>query len=332
MVRARVCCVTILFSIASAASADTFGVAENQFVIDFVAISGSSNPSSGSGIVAYDYRIAKCEVTNDQWSRFKTSLGVPITGYPLDAYDRDALWTGINMPANRISWYEAAQFINWLNTSTGHQAAYKFTGTQGTANYTLAVWSAAEAAGGTNLYRHKDAFYYLPTEDEWFKAAYWNGTTLQTWATTDNSQPIAGADSNYGQVQPVSGPWDVGSGAQELNGTFDMMGNIGEWMETPEDGDYQTDTSRLLRGGSFGSSSYALQSYGLYGFAYPDNQSNTYGFRVAANTPEPGALVLFSLGGLALIRRKPRRLLSGLWRGTSWEWLRQFLFRCYRPA
>ena len=25
--------------------------------------------------------------------------------------------------------------------------------------------------------------YYLPTEDEWVKAAYWNGTASQTYAT-----------------------------------------------------------------------------------------------------------------------------------------------------
>ena len=40
-----------------------------------------------------------------------------------------------------------------------------------------------DAAGGTNLYRHKDAMYYMPTEDEWVKAGYWNGTSLQTYAT-----------------------------------------------------------------------------------------------------------------------------------------------------
>jgi formylglycine-generating enzyme required for sulfatase activity len=97
-----------------------------------------------------------------------------------------------------VSWYEAAQFVNWLNTSTGHQAAYKFTGTQGQSDYALDTWSPAEAYGGTNLYRHKDAMYYMPTEDEWVKAAYWNGSSLQTWATPDDTQPIEGVEANYG--------------------------------------------------------------------------------------------------------------------------------------
>ena len=80
------------------------------------------------------------------------------------------------MPTNAVSWYEAAQFTNWLNASTDRQAVYKFVGTPGTNNYTLATWSAAEAAGGENLYRHKNRRYVLPTENEWVKAAYWNRT------------------------------------------------------------------------------------------------------------------------------------------------------------
>ena len=175
-----------VMAFASVGRADTFGTGANQFSIDFVSISGSTNPASGYGIVADDYRMGMHEVTNSQWDKFKAELGVPVTGTPSTAYDREFYdWgTGTtNVPTNNVSWYEAAQFVNWLNTSTSHQAAYKSTGTQGTSGYALATWSAAEAAGGTNLYRHKDAFYFLPTEDEWVKAAYWNGTTLQNYAT-----------------------------------------------------------------------------------------------------------------------------------------------------
>ena len=172
-----VAAVAMLLVAAGGAMADTFGTGANQFTIDFVPISGATNPTSGYGIVNNDYRMGTYEITNDQWNKFKASLGVPVTGNPSDAYDYDPYFTGTNVPTNNVSWYEAAQFVNWLNTSTGHQAAYKFTGTQGTSDYTLATWSTAEADNGTNLYRHKDAYYFLPTEDEWVKAAYWNGTS-----------------------------------------------------------------------------------------------------------------------------------------------------------
>ena len=281
--------------------ADMFGTGGNQFDIDFVPISGDTNPSSGYGIVNNDYRMGVYEITNDQWDKFKGELGVPVTGDPSYAYDEDPYWTGTNVPTNEVSWYEAAQFVNWLNTSTGNLPAYKFTGTQGMGDYALDTWSAAEACNGTNLYRHKDAFYYLPTEDEWVKAGYWNGTALQTWATPDDSVPVAGVDSNFDSV--VGQPWDVGSGSKELNGTFDMMGNVWEWMESPwTSGDYGTGSYRGLRGGSYFSGSF-LASSARYN-NNPYYESNDIGFRVASGVPEPSSLALLWLGGLALMKRR----------------------------
>ena len=64
-------------------------------------------------------------------------------------------YTGTNVPTDSASWYEAAQFVNYLNTSTDHQAAYKFTGTQGTSNYTFAAWSTTDTGyNAGNPYRN----------------------------------------------------------------------------------------------------------------------------------------------------------------------------------
>jgi autotransporter-associated beta strand protein len=243
-----------------AAPADTFGTGGNQISVDFVPISGASNPASGYGIVPNDYRISKYKVTKTQWDKFAASLGVTVTGNPWYAYDAPRFFTAGNVPMNNVSWYQAAQFVNWLNTSTGHHVAYKFTSTQGTSDYAFAAWSAAEAANGTNLYRHKDAFYFLPTEHEWVKAAYWNGTTLQTYATKAGESLTQGNGTtgsgwnfyNNGYATSTPGPWPVGSGSQELNGTYDMMGSTWEWMESPNnDAAYGAASARGLRGGSF---------------------------------------------------------------------------------
>ena len=53
----------------------------------------------------------------------------------------------------------------WLNTITRHQPAYDLTYSGG---WRMTLWSSAQAwhAGGENLYRHKDAYYFLPSEDE----------------------------------------------------------------------------------------------------------------------------------------------------------------------
>jgi len=176
-------------------------------------ISGDSNPATEIPFdwyytftgVDHDYRIGTFEITNAQWNRFTAALGVPLAGDPASAYDASGYWTGDNVPVNNVSWYEAAQFVNWLNTSTGHHEAYKFTGTQGTSDYTLAAWTAAEGGTGKDLLRHEDALYYLPNEDEWVKAAYWNGTSLQTYATKDGETVFRGNGTDGGGTTPSTG-------------------------------------------------------------------------------------------------------------------------------
>lgn len=283
-------------------SADIFaeGTA-NQFDIDFITISGSTNPASGYGIVDNDYRMGTYEITNEQWDKFKVAYGT-VTGSLSSAYKKESntSWMGSDGPSNYISWYEAAQFVNWLNTSSGHHVAYKFTGTQGTSNYTFSTWDSSNAWGGTNLYRHKDAYYFLPTYSEWTKAAYWNGTELQTFATIDNSIPIEGVDSNYDYV--LGRPWKASDGSEELNGTFNMMGNLVEWVEDPPGNYYVPTGMGKINGGSYRDDIDELKSLYMVS-TVPWSEYSNVGFRVAS-VPEPTTIALLALGGLVLRKRK----------------------------
>ena len=292
---ARSLLVVAMLLIASVAMADVFGTDSNQFMLDFVPISGATNPTSGYGIVNNDYRTGTYEITNDQWNKFQAAYGT-VTGSPSTAYDEgfSDFGTGTtNVPTNSISWYEAAQFVNWLNTSTGHQAAYNFTGTQGTGDYTFAAWSVTDTGyDAGNPYRNKNAFYFLPTEDEWVKAAYWNGTALQTYATKAGDTLFQGNGTNGGwNYYNASGPWSVGSGSEELNGTYDMMGNVLEWMESPwTSGDYGASSSRVLRGGFFCDRSDTLAAWFRYDdlFGNPTTEDGPIGgFRVASELGVP---------------------------------------------
>ncbi|MCP4591895.1 MAG: formylglycine-generating enzyme family protein, partial [bacterium] len=170
------------------------------------------------------------------------------------------------------------------------------------------TWSAAEADNGTNLYRHKDAMYYMPTEDEWVKAGYWNGTALQTYPNASPGDLVSGSPDpakwNYSS-SAGSVPWDVGSGVEELNGTYDMMGNVWEWMESPySDPTYGPRSGRGLRGGSFSTIDVSdlASSYRIYGNPY--HETYHFGFRVASEVPEPTTLTLLALGGLLMARQR----------------------------
>ena len=313
-----------VFLLAGSVSADIFGTGANQFTIDFVNISGDASSVNGTNISQFssgddryktfidpgNYRMGTYEITNDQWSRFQACYGT-VTGSPATAYNDSPEYTGANVPTNYLSWYEGAQFVNYLNTSTGHQAAYKFTGTQGQSDYIFSVWELGDIGyDADNPFRNTYAYYFMPTEDEWVKAAYWNGTSLQEYANASPGDLISGfpdtAKWNYGSSARDE-PWDVGSGSEELNGTFDMMGNVWEWMESPSiSGDFLFDSGRASRGSSHGDVSYNNFIGSSYRhFDYPHNFefSSSVGFRVAS-VPEPATILLFGLGGLMLRKRR----------------------------
>ena len=151
----------------------TFGSGLNAFDMEFVAIGSSGNPNdtTGSpvlaGSVSYEYQIAKFEVSELMITKFNASQALQITKNT----------RGPNKPATGISWNEAARFTNWLNTSTGGSAAYKFN-TSGV-NDNITPWTAADVLDYDpgNPYRSLRANYALPTLDEWYKAAYFNPLT-----------------------------------------------------------------------------------------------------------------------------------------------------------
>lgn len=285
----------------AAGSTDSFGTGDNQFQIDFVPISGA--------IVNHDYRMGKFEITNNQWDKFEANYGTVtgnagVPGYPNIGYSLSSTYTGANVPNNNVSWLEAAQFVNWLNTSTGHTAAYKFTGTIHTSDYTFSAWVSSDSGyNANNPFRNSNAFYYLPTENEFVKAAYWNGTTLQTYSNASASDLVSGSPDPAKWNYLSSGrnsPWVVGSGIQELNGTYDMMGNVFEWIEDPYAG-----WLRKLRGGCW-LNDFSTLAASDWHYNRPDSEDYALGFRVAS-VPEPATLSLLALGGLAMLRKCRRR-------------------------
>ena len=307
-------CVAVFFAafsltIQTSVQADTFGGGTtNEFTVDFVSISQTNNAAdtTGYGAVPYNYRVGTYEISQLQITKAE-QIGM--------ANVSAGAWTN-NQPAANLSWYEAAAFVNFLNTNSGKTAAYNLTFTT---NWSMAPWSSEQAwtAGGTNLYRNKDAYYFLPSENEWYKAAYYNaaGTNYFLYPTAGNTAPVPVASgTNVGAAvydQPYEqGPADVNSaGGLSLYGTMGQGGNAMEWMETAADGTNNSPTEvRTIRGGDWATPELFLVSSGdlARGQSDPYLESNGMGFRVAS-IPEPSTYALLLLGAGAVYAWKRRK-------------------------
>ena len=298
----------------SQAGTITFGSGGNQFNMEFVTIgnagntadtTGSPNPA---GAVGYEYGIGKFEVSEDMITKFNASQSLQIT--------QDN--RGTAKPATSVSWNEAARFVNWLNTSTGNQAAYKFTSSG--VNDNIDVWQSGDAGYDVNnKYRNSLAKYFLPSYNEWYKAAYYdpNTSAYYDYTTGSDSAPTAvasGTTAGTAVYEFQTGPADVTqAGGLSPYGVMGLGGNVFEWEESSDDlANSSVSSSRGLRGGGWGDFSLNLSSSARLNDS-PSGENFFVGFRVASLSssappavPEPSMMVigtLFGLGGLMAKRR-----------------------------
>ena len=261
---------------------------------------GNAADSTGYGAVADAYQIGKYEVTNSQYGAFLNAKGASNSGA---IYNSSMTGTGItqngssgsfnysvtsgfeNKPVVHVSWFDAARFANWMMNGQGG-------GDMETGAYTL------NGATSGIITANIGAQVYIPTENEWYKAAYYNAATTSYSLYPNGQDTITTADANYGGA--VGSTTDVGSytGDGSSYGTFDQGGNVWEWNDAVISG-----SSRGLRGGAFGGSEVFLRAAFRLSND-PTSELNNIGFRVAS-VPEPTSLLLTMLaGGVMLARRK----------------------------
>ncbi len=280
--------------------------------------------TSGYGSVGYEYSIATTEVTNAQYIEFLTAVaktdtyglynsgmggtygGITQSGtsgsYSYSLKNNDENWA--NRPVVCVSWYDALRFINWLHNG---QLSVDRRGT----NATTTEYGVYDMSLGTSVVRLAGADYWLPSEDEWYKAAYYDPVAgvYYDYATSSNDVPVSGVDANYpngGFVDPVYYTTEVGEYDNESPyGTYDQNGNVWEWNEALISGVY-----RGMRGGAWNSGASLLPA-SLRSYADSTAEDPGIGFRIASSytelaIPEPASvgLVLLSVGGLVLRRRR----------------------------
>ena len=277
--------------------------------------------TSGYGSVGYAYNIGTNDVTTSQYVEFLNSKD-PAGANALNLYSMSM--NGIrfsaanplgtkysvqstvflhpaNHPMNYVTWYDTIRFANWMNNGQG-------SGDTETGAYTLGTLGAGAVPISPPLTHNAGAHIWLPTENEWYKAAYYdpNSSSYLRYGTGSNTVPTATTptatpnSANYAEAIGGSAGQasDVGAytGTMSPYGAFDMAGNANQWNETLING-----SMRGLRGGGFNFQAPGLSSSSRFN-DNPIDIQDFFGFRLASviNIPEPSTLVLAAFGFTAL--------------------------------
>jgi formylglycine-generating enzyme required for sulfatase activity len=273
--------------------------------------------TTGRGAVADLYLISKYETTNAQYAQFLNAVaatdtfglyntnmagpspygGIRRSGSP-GSYTYSVIGGRGSKPVNYVSPYDALRFANWLHngqpsgaqdSTTTEDGAYTFTGPT----------SVGERNVGARI--------FLPSEDEWYKAAYYNAVShsyfnFPAGSDVQTTCAAAGATPNTANCDFVVGDLtNVGSytGSASPNGTFDQGGNVWEWSEA-----FDLGPPRSPRGGCFFTTPYCLRASSNCIFSTDESQN--IGFRVAM-IPEPSTALLLATGLAGLAARGRRR-------------------------
>ena len=335
-----------MLSISTAVSFPSKAIAINYELVA-VGNAGNAADTTGYGAVGYDFQIGKYEVTIGQYAAFLNAVaktdtyGLYNPGLATDvksagiarsgsagAYSYSVLvnsGNSANRPITHIRWFDAARFANWMSNGqpTGAQSA----GTTETGAYMLNGKTT-----GVPPAKNLGAIFYVPTENEWYKAAYYapvlrsGSGGYYRFATQSNSDPgnVVGslpnqanwfANNIYSFEQSPADTYerknhltDVGSftASASFYGTYDQSGNVFEWNDLTG----QVGAARSIRGGYWGwydGTPQTLSSAGRYSSYNADGWGDWIGFRLANSVvPYYWAPQVTGFGG------------TGHWIGTSW--------------
>lgn len=245
---------------------------------------GNKADSTGYGAVPYSFRIGKFEVTNEEYCAFLNGVA---KADPYELYDRRMRlqFGGIlrrgesggftytvkdgmaRKPVNFLTWLSCVRYANWLTNGGGDASTES-------GSYTI-KWGQVTPPNHAALAAGKPMKWVLPTESEWYKAAYFDaakpgGPGYWRYALKGGGAPKCslnrGAATDVGHHTSSPSP----------SGTFDQNGNVWEYNETI------AGNKVGLRGGSFylnDKPAYLLSSarYVVDPAKWPN-----YGFRVVA--------------------------------------------------
>jgi formylglycine-generating enzyme required for sulfatase activity len=343
-------------SIGVAALLASLAVPARAVTIDMVTVGnpGNANDTTNYGGVNYSYQIGKYDVTIGQYTDFLNAVATTDT-YSLyntrmatdlnvagiaragssGSYTYSVINNGgdsSNRPITYVSWWDSARFSNWMANGQPTGAQSSTTTENGAYNVNGATSGNAPAKNVTNPNTSAAPTLFIPNENEWYKAAYFDPTLnsgsggYYAYATQSNTAPgnIVGSGTNqanyrnglYSVTQSSSYSasqnylTDVGAftNSASFYGTFDQNGIVFQWNDL----DGTSGSSRGLRGGDWNlPASFFVSSTGFS--RTPSDEDRNIGFRLASPVavPEPStycmALAGLACGGYSMFRRRRAR-------------------------
>lgn len=308
--------------------------AAQSFTLEMLDVgqAGNAADTNGLGAVQADYRIGRFEVTNTQYVQFLDAVAADDPNGLYDSLmtssDRGGILRGgspgaftytikthfEDKPVNAISWYDAARFCNWLHNGTPSGSQSPATTENGAYDMSLP---------GADIARQPGALWFLPTHDEWYKAAYHDpfdaladaGGTPDYWfyPTRSDDEPIKVQADDMGDVVNPSANaanFDKGADWNDENGNvttvggctsasawgaLDLAGNVNELTETPgtpipanPPGQPDPLPTRRIRGGDFSNTGLLMGSPAfLSGSLNMLAEGANIGMRVSSLAPWP---------------------------------------------
>jgi len=283
------------------------------------------NGNAGRGSVAYSYRISKLEITTQQWADFLNMAlrdGVDLNIQQL----RPAFWgasqsggkyvVGDAMrPVIGLNWRAGAYYCNWLNNGKAEGWSNALTGAYDASTF-------ATLADGTytdQLTHSPGAKFWIPTLDEWLKAAHYDpahdGPGQGGWWSypyRSESAPVPGAP---GEAETTAG-WNppdfaellvpLGAYTNQISayGLWDLSGGAEEWLEEPAGAKNGRFQYRRADGAFAGELSVGRDHVQSTGFDIPGTIGGYYGFRIAGTIPSPSVAIALGLGVFHMTQRR----------------------------
>jgi len=317
-----------------------------EYGIEFVTIGAPGNAplvttgrANGRGSVNEEYRIGRFEITTAQWVQFMnaaygrpSSQAIPHLLPPSGAFwggQPDPTYTGPgqrwrvtpgqeNRPVGNISWRMAAIYCNWLHNNQSTDRSAFLNGA-----YDVSTFGYVQGSIFTDQPTHNPgARFFIPTWDQWLKAAHYdpnrNGNGQGGWWQQPNasdttlvygppSNPLAQANAAFNQSTTGVNPFSILLGAypqtQSPWGLLDVAGGTFEWTEEiySEFGD----PLRRFFDGSAWTAPGVIDLVSQMGSDFPSISQGLFGFRIAAAIPSPsGVLMGVVVCGWGLSRRR----------------------------